>query len=209
MLVDALTVHRERKAWAFLLNSFVLGIGSYLLYYGLVRSAVAMLNAVGVEAKGEIHLFQSLVHADAELNVMEVLLVGILALPFALAISAVTNHKLLHRLACSIGVTKKFGDADVWSYMMNTRDVDWVVVRDFANDLVYEGWAAAFSDIQSPRELLLRDVSVRRNSTREELYKVGGLYVSLGAGDVTLEVPSLGDYEERFAADGGEETVHG
>jgi len=71
------------------------------------------------------------------------------------------------------------------------KDVEWVTVRDHENDLIYDGWVQAFSDDSVDAELLLRDVSVYRNSTAEPLYQVGMMYVSRKRDDISLEFRTI------------------
>ena len=42
-----------------------------------------------------------------------------LAIALAFVLSAAKNHKLLNRAARLLKITRKFGDRDVWSYVMN------------------------------------------------------------------------------------------
>jgi len=140
----------------------------------------------------EFVFFDALLNRDTDLHWTEILIAGVLSFPLAFGISWFAEKKLIHRLAQKLGVTSKFGDIDVWDFMLNSPGVQWLVVRDIKNDLVFEGWVEAFSDIGDIRELLLRDVRVYRNSTGENLYEVGGLYFSRNREDITIELADLG-----------------
>lgn len=84
-----------------------------------------------------------------------------------------------------------FGELDVWGYTLNLKEVVWVTVRDHKNDLIYDGWVQAFSDDSRDAEVLLRDVSVYKNSTGEKLYQVGGVYLSRNREDISIECRTL------------------
>jgi hypothetical protein len=108
--------------------------------------------------------------------------VSALAVPVGLAVAFVINHTWLHRFARFVRVSQKFGDIDVWSYVMNSNIQPWVVVRDRDQDVMYDGWIAAFSDTIDTSELFLRDVKVFRNGKagntrqiREGWAKKGGV----------------------------------
>ena len=68
------------------------------------------------------------------------------------------------------------------------------VVRDVKNELMFAGWIRAFSDYETPREILLRDVRVFKNSTGEPLYRVAATYLSRNNEDWTVEFPSESSY---------------
>ncbi len=86
-------------------------------------------------------------------------------------VAFVINHHWLHRLAHVLRVSRKFGDFDLWSHMLNSNAPSWVIIRDREQDLMYDGWIAAFSDGAEKNELLLGDVKVFRNSTGDMLYE--------------------------------------
>lgn len=66
-----------------------------------------------------------------------------------------------------------------------------MTVRDHSNDLILDGWVQAFSDDSKDAEILLRDVSVYKNSTGERLYQVGAMYVSRNRQDISIECRTI------------------
>jgi len=52
---------------------------------------------------------------------------------------------------------------------------------------MYDGWVKAFSDGSENAELLLGDVIVYQNSTRECLYEVEAIYLSLERDNIEIE----------------------
>lgn len=194
LIVDALTVHRERRTSQTVLLSFFLGVACYAAYC-LFRPLLNVVGLkLGVKWFSSSVFFDALLDPEVQLELGEILVVSIFAIPFALCASALTNWKILHRVARLIRVSKKFGDADVWSFVFNADDVDWVVVRDIRNNLTFEGWVHAFSDVEKPSELLLRDVAVYATDTGEKLYSVGALYLARNREEITIEIPTIEPY---------------
>jgi hypothetical protein len=105
--------------------------------------------------------------------------------------SFVDNHKLINKLARVSGITKSFGDADVWDYLQNSEDVDWVTIRDYSKGLSYAGHIKAFSDAYKPRELLLTGVKVYSNLTSKPVDALDAMYLSFEENDISIEVPKL------------------
>ena len=109
------------------------------------------------------------------------------------------EHKLLSKFLRDIGVTKKFGNEDVWLYLLNsgTTGMDWVDVRDVENKVIYSGLIKCFSETEKTRELLLQQVivyqadSVNINGECEELYKVPQMYISRPSESVIMEFRSI------------------
>ncbi len=164
----------------------------YLLLYALTSVLAEVSFLIRRPLDIEIIFFDALTNTSTKLQWSEILLAAGLSFPLAFVISFFAERKSIHRLAQRIGVTKKFGDLDVWDFMFNSKEVEWVVVRDVKNDLMFEGWVLSFSDIGEIRELLLRDVRVYRNSTGEQHYEVGGLYLCRQKDDMIVELAGLG-----------------
>lgn len=187
MVVDALTVHRERKLWSFVLNSFVLGLTCYLLTFALWR----------LFAPGQVTIMQSLLQVKAEegkesIAVVEIVVATMLSLPLAFGLSYASNHKVLHLFGQKLRVTRKFGHLDVWDWAFNNAEIpEWVVVKDLDAGLAYEGWVRAFSDTADSNELFLRDVRVVDDNTGEEVDTLWGLYLARPRDKLTIEFSGL------------------
>jgi len=186
LMIDALTIHKELKLYQLLVGSLILGFANYLLYY-----VGGHALKVCLEVDFDFFFLQALANKAADLDHREIACVTGLAVPVGFVVSYAINHKMLHRLAHMLRISKKFGDVDVWSYIMNSRVPAWVVIRDVQHDLMYEGWIHAFSDSTGKDEVFLRDVKVFSNSTAEKLYEVPGMYLPRRREALTVEFPML------------------
>ena len=184
VIIDNLTVHREYKVNKIILYSFLLGFCSYLLYY-----MFTLIPKVSITFS-----FEHFSKATNNIDYIAILITTGFSIIIGFLFSYFITHKYLFRLAHSLRISKKFGDIDVWSYIMNSDIPEWGVVRDIQQDLMYEGWIQAFSDSSdniNNNELFLRDVKVYKNSTAEELYEVPGLYISRIKDNITVEFPLI------------------
>ena len=74
--------------------------------------------------------------------------------------AAVANRRLLYRwIAQPLGI-QRYGDEDVWTFLMHSKGSEWIFLRDHRHGLVYKGWIQLYSDSGPSRELLLNDVEV-------------------------------------------------
>jgi hypothetical protein len=115
--------------------------------------------------------------------------VSIVALVVGMGVSLGLERHWLQGFAQFTAISRKFGDLDVWAHTFNSPDYTnrWVVVRDFANNLAFEGWVNAFSDTANDHELLLRDVVVYESSSSTRLYEVDSVYLSRKKSELTIE----------------------
>lgn len=187
-LIDQLTIHRPREAFFFLLQSFVCGIASYFTYWAGVKLVGKVLPNV---ARPEVTFLRVLTDNSARFSFREIALVSLLAVAIACVVAVASRFKILNRVARKVGLTKKFGELDVWGYMLNMSEIVWVTLRDHKNNLIYDGWVQSFSDDSVDAELLLRDVSIFKNDTGERLYQAGAVYISRNREDISIECRTL------------------
>jgi len=184
-VIDGLTSHRQRVPFFFVLQSLVLGFVSYAFYTGLARLAHRLAPS---SFCGNVVFLRALVDQTVPISVVEIVCACGVAIVVGLLFTTSSTYKLHMRLLRAIGVTRKFDELDVWGFAFNLRrGTEWATVRDHRNDLMYDGWVQAFSDSSDRPELLLRDVSVYRNLSRERLYQVGAAYIALDASDIAIE----------------------
>ena len=126
-----------------------------------------------------------------------------LVVPFVAASSlgvvaaAAANRKLVYRwIARPLGIVR-YGDEDVWTYLMNSEGFEWVHVRDHRYGLVYKGWIQLYSDSGESRELLLNDVDVLDNAAGGFLYHVSRLYISRDQHELSIETMKSEEEEQQ------------
>lgn len=200
MIVDALTVHRERPPLQFVTHAFSLGIASYLCLYAL-RGVCAWIAGWFGWTIVPIAFFRALLDENQGISWAEIALAGVVAVGLGWLVAAIINHKWVHRCARFLGVSRRSGELDVWSLLCNSRKTEWLIVRDLANDFTYFGWLEAFSDTHDHPELLLRKVRVSRSSTGAQLYKTELLYLARPSSTLVIE-PVSADADQIAGAQG-------
>lgn len=182
-MIDMFTIHHERTQFQFVINAFLLGFGSYLIY-------AAIIYYCSPDKVDNINFLHTLSEGKAKLSLKEILRVCLISVVLAVIIIVANTHKLHFRLFQKLKITKKFGDQDVWGFLMNSSNTEWVTVRDIENNIMYDGWVKAFSDNAKEAELLLEDVAVYKNDTGEYLYNIDAQYLSLNRGKISIEIRS-------------------
>lgn len=188
VLVAKLTTHRELKPTDFLIPSFIFG---FLIFVGYL--AIAKFWNLIFEDHWHLPSY-NIFPQDPKISELEIsttslgvaILIGFFV---ALIFSVAINKKLLHRFARKFGITRKFADRDVWSYIMNSDETDWLVVRDNNTDLYYLGKIKAFSDEEETREVILTETKVYDNISGSEKYHAGSVYFSFAKDRIILEFP--------------------
>ncbi len=207
-VVNALTVHRERKPFDLLVLSFVFGMAAYFEYWLIVRTSGAWLNQhfgncfegiFGAKFPTEFIFLNALQDKTKTLSFSEIGFVCLTSFAQGLVLSALDTYKIPHRLARALRITKRSGELDVWGFTFNSPNIQFATIRDLKNDLVYDGWIQSFSDDAKNSELLLRDVAVFRNSDGSFLYSVGAIYLCIEPKNATIEfrdVPLTPEFQQ-------------
>lgn len=135
-------------------------------------------------------VFNDILKAKPSMEPNDVIGATITSVFLAFIISFLYNYNFLNWFARLIKATKRYGDEDVWHYLHTNylKDIDWFVVRDLKNDLMYLGNITAYSETEKERELLIKNADVYRNSTSELMYEVQEVYICLAKNDITIEV---------------------
>ncbi len=205
IFVDKLTVHRKWDSFRYSLYSVVLGTVSYsllqVLYY--IQDMITV-KAPGIPKWTNLHIWDAALRSDPTLSGFEIVLAVLLSFPLALGVSLVVNFKLINKLGKKLGVSTKFGDENLFSYYLNTEEIDWVYVRDVTNNLTYQGRVESFSENTEIQEIVLSEVTVFRYEDSAELYSVPTIYLARPAGNYIIEqIPRsfLGESNEKETVD--------
>jgi Family of unknown function (DUF6338) len=181
IISERLTEHGERKGYELFAYALVLGCAAHVLY-ALIQTAFPSLNL-------DDDLWLTLMlDEEAGIQSSVVLYSAGLGLCLGFALAFVANHSWLHWIAAKLHVSRKFSELDVWAHLMARRGIDWVVIRDQAKNLMYQGRVLVFSIKEDPRELLLSNATVFTNDSGTRLYDVETLYLSFEKKAVTLEI---------------------
>ena len=200
IIIEKLTCHKEYKLYDVIMYSLILGFFCYYIYFAIIIICNNFFK-MGLS----LSFFHIISDNRAEINLNEIILVSVISIPLGFIFTFLINYKIIFRIAHILKISNKFGDVDVWSYIMNLEIPEWVVIRDIENNIMIEGWIQAFSDSTEKDELFLRDVIVYENSSGDELYKIPGLYLPRNRDKLMVEFPELQftEYIERPKSKGG------
>ncbi len=171
MLVDALTVHRERSAAQVLTHSFVLGLTSYLLLYTAQRVCAGVAGPLGLRPPPPVTFVDALLNEKVRIASREIALAGGISIVLGLLVSAGINNQLMHRTTRRLRITRKRGSLDLWSYVMGSSQVNWIIARDLQHGFTYFGWLQEFSETADMAELWLRNVAVYHSDSGTKLMR--------------------------------------
>jgi len=107
----------------------------------------------------------------------------------------IQRHRLVIRFLQRIGATKRYGDEDVWDFLLSSDDPTslYVNVRDGQTGQTFSGYVEMFSQAPGLRELALSQVQGFDTRTGEKTIEVTRLYLARDPKGMTLEFPANDD----------------
>jgi len=194
VICDKITVHSPRwDAYKYSMYSFLFGILCYcalqLIYYNTYMVYQYIYDVTDVRFSS-LDVWLIINNEKAKVVLSEVVNATLLAPLVALMSSFVVNYKVFNKIASKINVTQKYGDENLFSFFLNSKEVDWVYVRDKDIGLTYFGRVVSHSECESIQEIVLSEVSVHEYLTSELLYSTPVIYLSRPLGSFMIELPS-------------------
>lgn len=174
------------QQWDILRRTFVFGLASYVVTYGVYWVASFFVSGLSFEI---FHFKKDDEFLDAN-SVRLIFSASVVAIACAVLWLYIGTYKLITRFFQFIGATKRYGDEDVWDYTFNAgrAEVEYIHLRDFAKKLTYAGWVEAFSETEKQREVRLRDVIVY-DFEGNQLFESPRMYLARKMDDIDIEFP--------------------
>ncbi|WP_282029608.1 DUF6338 family protein [Paracoccus marcusii] len=183
--------HVKPSQFELLVNVFVFGLVAYLATYLLyllppvAKYATFDLTRLPLDDTAVAQSLQVVVVDD-------ILAATIVALILAPVWLAVQRHKLIVRLLQAVGATKRYGDEDVWDFLLSSDDPrsKYVNLRDDQTGQTFSGYVDMFSEEPGLRELVLSQVQGFETATGAPTIEVARLYLARDPKGMTLEFPA-------------------
>ena len=200
IISDKLTSHSKWDAFKFGLYALVLGVFSYgiLQFLVYVYNVFKSLTISGFVWQ-HLNIWNSALNGGKDIHAWEVCSAFLLSVPVAFIASWMINYKVFNKIAQLIGISNKYGDENLFSYYLNSKEVNWVYVRDSEKDLIYQGRIIKFSENEKVHEIVLSEVSVYADTEDEPelMYQIPTIYLCKECGKFSIEAIPLEDLGEK------------
>jgi hypothetical protein len=186
MMFEKLTVHKKWSPFQFITNSILFGGLSYLL----AQFAYGWINC-----NADFNNFWA--NLPAKQISPTIILKGVSASPIIAYLFVYMDfYKLLNRVGKTIGATHKYGDENLFTYFLSSKEVIEVYIRDIDANICYQGLVDSYSETDEIKEITLYDVKVYGYSDGLFYYAVDNLYLARPKDKLTIEVPSRGENKD-------------
>ncbi|MDT0687151.1 hypothetical protein [Autumnicola psychrophila] len=186
LIFGKLILHKEWSSFRFVLYSIIFGILSYLFLQLIING----LNLFSCIELSDLTIWKNLNNASL-IPYQEVGFATTISIIVAFFSSMIENRKIINRVAGFFGISAKYGDENLYSMFLNSKNVQFVYLRDIKNQLTYHGWVKSFSENETVSEIRLADVAVYNYSDSKFLYEVGEVYLSLNKQEIIIEIAKL------------------
>ena len=133
LILEKLTTYLKWESFKFIINSILLGGLSYLL------SDLIFYIFFADDIKSFWLTFTS-----NDIPFWEIIRATGVSVFIGFLASWIENKKLLTRFARKFNIADKYGEENLYSYFLNSKEVTEVYVRDIANNLTFHGIVDSF-----------------------------------------------------------------
>ncbi len=199
-IYDCLIEHKSFKLYEKIIGFLIIGFLSYSLYYLIINTINTSANWIChtrvnqlCDTNLKFTFLDALRNEKVDLNFGEIIITSGLSIIVGSLITYCSYKKVLYTLANKRGISNKFGEIDLFNFLMNHNEYkkQWVLINDKENNLIYYCWILAWSRISEENELFLRDVIVYSYDKKELLYQTPAVYLPRSWENLTIEFPDL------------------
>jgi hypothetical protein len=132
---------KEGSDFMFVINSILFGMFSYVLLQLTIFGCMCFCN----HFKDAEHYDYSLLKVFGKLSdstvipYTEIIDGTFFAIILGLVITWIDDKSYLYKLAKKLKISSKYGEENLYSYFLNSPEIDWVYIRDIKNSLTYKG----------------------------------------------------------------------
>lgn len=183
---------KERSDFMFSVLAILLGMMCYLILqvsYFLIIGIINKISLAEYEYK-TLDTF-SKISDSTIIPYNEVLLACLISLPFGLLITYLDSKKVLNKIANKLNVSNKYGHENLFTFFLNSPDIEWVYIRDTNKGLTYLGNIRMLSETENLKEVVLENVTVYTYPDSEELYSIHRIYLSLDLNSIIIEQANI------------------
>lgn len=179
---------KERSDFMFSVIAILLGMMCYLVVQLLYFLGIGIVNKLSrAEYSYKTLDTFSKITDSTIIPYIEVLSACIISLPLGLFITYCDSKKMLNKLANWLNVSNKYGHENLFTYFLNSPEIEWVYIRDINNGLTYLGNIRMLSETENLKEIVLENVTVYNYPDSEELYSIHRVYLSLSLNNIIVE----------------------
>lgn len=184
--------HKEQSDFMFVVISIMFGMFSYLTLQicTYLISYIKTYSKENSETYEIIKTFSDLPNGNS-IPYSEVILASIISIILGFLISKLDHSKLINTFAKKYNISNKYGDENLYSYFLNSPDVNWVYIRVIENSLTYLGCVESFSETPENKEIVLNQVTVYNYPDSKKMYEIERIYLIFPKDKIIIEQAKL------------------
>jgi hypothetical protein len=186
LIFEKLTVHRPWNSFKFTAHSILFGLLAYLVTDWFIKS----VNGIFSVRWKLLSILNTL--SSNQIPFIEIGKATITGIVIGFVASAVDHHKWINRFARYLNLSRKFGDINLYSDFLESKEITFIQFRDSTTNLIFQGFVDSFLENDELKEIVLSNVTVFKSSSDDKLaalYKLKALYLSRRKDDVLIEIP--------------------
>ncbi|MCX6147308.1 MAG: hypothetical protein NTW25_08680 [Candidatus Kapabacteria bacterium] len=186
-IVWMLTSNQNNSKFNFIISAILYGVFSYLLFQ--IVSFIGIYSLLNFIFNTHYNYTSLKIWGlnSHKIYYDEVMWASFFSIIVGLLITLSDNYKILNKFAKKLRISNKFGDENLYSYFLNSKEIDYVYIRNIKNNITYYGRVNAYSENKTDCEIVLLEVSIYRYEDSILLYEVDQIYLSFNRSELIIE----------------------
>lgn len=187
-------ISRDKKKMdirEFIVSVLLIGFISYFIFLLLINIKNIFMYGIKNFSVEEIYFFKGLVNSDINIKWSEVIGASVISIFLGLITAIMFNKGFLYMLLRKLKITNSSGK-DVWLELFDndTKGLNkYIKIIDEKNDILYYGWVKNYSNDPNHPELILKNVTIAKNSKRtKKIREVKELYIEIEKKNMIIEI---------------------
>lgn len=161
LITKNLTITKNWDPFKFSIYTILFSGVTYLLLQGVINVFLWVKSKIeGSIFEANILSIWSNIEGNRIVPYREVIFACLLSIFVGLIASAFIRKKILYKIAKFFKVSYKFGDENLFYDFMRKDKTNAIYLKDIKNNIIYHGYVDYYSESDTIRELVLRDVDV-------------------------------------------------
>lgn len=182
-----LTIHKSWSNFDFVVNSIVFGGASYIVLQFAYNIIPLIKNICGGNEQYVILNTWQRITDKALIPYAEVAYASVISVFLGYLFSAVDTNKIINKIGYKVNASNKYGDEGLYSYFLNSNEVQIIYLRYPKYNLTYHGIVISFAEEGGKSEILLAQASVYSYDESEFLYDIDNVYIAFEKSEVIIE----------------------
>jgi hypothetical protein len=174
VLIEKLVLHKPWNQFRFIMNVILVSSFSYFLLQ------LFSIETLSTDFKFKKLEFWNYIENSESTSIpfAEVFKSTLISIFISGFVSLMNKNGWINQFGQYLQITNKYGQESVYYRILNSKNTDWIYLRDIENNITYLGQVSKYNEDDKIREIVLNKVQVFRYKNSKFMYSIDTIYLT-------------------------------